>query len=63
LVVYWMPALLGGRVERGGAVENAANDLSAAVTEAAARYELGFALVLLGISVLGLALVLRPGPR
>lgn len=63
LVVYWLPALLGGRVERGGAAESAANDLSATVTEAAARYELGFALVLLGISVLGLALVLRPGPH
>jgi hypothetical protein len=63
IVVYWLPALLGGRIERGGAVEDAANRVSSAVSEFAARYELGFALLLLAISVAALAAALRPRPR
>ena len=60
IVVYWLPALFGGRIERGGGVESAANDVSNSLTEVAARYELGFALVLLAISALGLAAAARP---
>lgn len=63
IVAYWLPALFGGRIERGGAVESAANDISSSLTEIAARYELGFALVLLAISALGLAVAARPGSR
>jgi cytochrome c-type biogenesis protein len=62
IVVYWLPALFGGRIERGGAVESVANDVSSSLTEVAARYELGFALVLLAISALGLAVAAHPGP-
>ena len=63
LVLYWLPALLGGRIERGGAAAGATEDLSSAITEALARYELVFALVLLAISALALAAVLRPRSR
>jgi cytochrome c-type biogenesis protein len=62
IVAYWLPALFGGRIERGGAVESAANALSATVTAAAARYELAFALVLLAMSVTALAAAARPRP-
>ena len=63
LVLYWLPALLGGRIERGGATAGATEDLSSAVTEALARYELVFALVLVMISGLALAVALRPRAR
>ena len=63
IVVYWLPALFGGRIERGGAVDSAANDVSNALTQVAARYELGFALVLLAISVLALVAAAWPRSR
>ena len=60
IVLYWLPALFGGRTERGGAVESAANDVSSAITELAARYEIVLALVLLAISVAALLAAARP---
>jgi hypothetical protein len=63
LTIYWLPSLFGGRIERGGAADGAANDLSAAITEALARYELVFALVLLAMAGLALVVALRPRPR
>jgi hypothetical protein len=60
MVLYWLPALFGGRSERGGIVEEAANGISGAVSDVAGRYEIGFALVLLAISVAALAAALRP---
>ena len=63
IVVYWLPALFGGRIERGGAVEDAANGASSSLSEVAARYEVGFALVLLGVSLAALAAAMRPRAR
>jgi hypothetical protein len=63
IVAYWLPALFGGRIERGGAVEDAANAVSGGVSEFAARYELGFALLLLAVSVAALAAAMRPRTR
>ena len=63
IVVYWLPALFGGRIERGGALEDAANGASNALTQIAARYEIVFAVVLLGMSVLALAAAARPRSR
>jgi cytochrome c-type biogenesis protein len=60
IVVYWLPALFGGRIERGGAVDSVANDISSALTHVAARYELGFALVLVAMSAIALAAAARP---
>ena len=60
VVVYWLPALFGGRIERGGGVENAANDAASALTELAARFELGFALLALALAAVALVAAMRP---
>lgn len=62
IVVYWLPALLGGATERGGALEGATNDIASSITQFAARYELGFALVLLAVAIAALATAARPRP-